>query len=172
MRRHFAPFIIEHHITSLLTILLGVLLLMRPRFIIGTGARFLGIMLIVVGVASFINRNGNSQSRDYSSCTSGFAFCLAGLVILTKYRSMLSIFPTVAGLLMVISGLINLSRSYDLGRAGERKWLVLAFGSLVGICFGILILIHPLKTIYWIARFTGVVFICSGLVDLFIRKMI
>ena len=156
-------------LSFILTILIGVLLVIRPRFAISTGARLLGVLLIAVGAATVILR-GASRYAGYSSYVSGFAFFLAGLVILTKYRSLLSIFPTVTGLLIVVNGLVNLLRSYDLGRAGARRWLLPALGSLIMVILGMYILIHPFKTIYLVARFAGVVLIYSGLVDLFIRN--
>ena len=169
-REKDSPAFEQRYLTPVLTILLGILLLVRPRFVIGTGARILGVLLMAAGILSFLSQRRNRQAGDYFLYASGFAYFLAGLIVLTKYRSILSIFPTVTGLLTVVSGLIHLSRSYELGRAGYRSWLFPALGSLIVVFLGMYILLHPFRTINLIARFAGADFIYNGLVDLFLRR--
>ncbi|MBO5570303.1 MAG: DUF308 domain-containing protein [Clostridia bacterium] len=160
----------KYMFSSVSMIVLGIALLARPGMVIHTGARILGICLMLIGIGAIFFQGRFNRYASYLSFVEGAAAFLAGAVIFARWRFILNILPTATGLLIIVNGLIDLSRCYGQGRAGERHWLFSAFLSLISIFFGLFIFVHPFATVNAVARYVGAIFIYHGILDLFIQR--
>ena len=154
---------------SLLMILLGLMLLGRPGLMIRSSAKLLGGALMAIGILRFVLREDLVRYGFSISLVMAVSCFLAGLLIFTRYRALTSILPTAAGFLIMISGAMDLSRSYARGQLGDRRWPLTALLSIVSIVFGLYIFLHPFSAVTMAARMIGAMFIYNAAVDLLIR---
>ena len=154
-------------IPAIVTILLGIMLLTRPAYVISRGMWLIGIALMAAGLLHILLR---AQSFGSLSVIGGITAILTGAVIFSRRRAIVSILPTAAGLMIIVSGLLNLTHSYGQGRFGEPKWLQTALLSVIEIALGLYIFIHPFKTVNMIARAVGCMFIYNGALELILGR--
>ena len=89
-------------VATVLYFLLGGYLLVNPLVISETIGRFLGILLIIHGMGNL------RQSRYGSGKAIGILTAVAGMVLVVIPRTLINTLLSVAGLVLLIVGIINL----------------------------------------------------------------
>ena len=168
--KRFQNYFERHFIPALIMIVLGIMLLSRPGYMIKSGAKLLGIAMVISGAVAIAMSRGLGRYAGGATIVGGAAAILAGLVLFARSRTFLTIFPTAAGLLIIVNGFLSLSGSYKEGRSGIRSWLLTAVLSLVAIGFGLYIFLHPFRTVEMAARIIGVMFIYEGVLEMVVKS--
>ena len=98
---------------SLLFIVTGIFLLLKPETVINYVCYVLGIILVLWGVVSIIQFFSDKNSTNYLSLNfifGAFVF-IFGIIILIKPSIIASIIPLLLGVWMIINGVTKLSYS-------------------------------------------------------------
>ena len=70
------------------------------------------------------------------------------------------------GIFIVIDGLLNLKRAFELHRLEYGRWFITLILSLVSVALGLLVVFQPYLAAEALIMLIGVVFIYEGLSDL------
>lgn len=153
-------------IFSLIFIVTGVFLLVKPETAINVVCYVLGIILVLWGVVSIIQFFSDKNSTNYLSLNfifGAFVF-IFGIIILIKPTIVASIVPLLLGVWMVINGVTKLS--YALSIYKETKNLLSIIGSIFIIVFGITLIFNPFEGAKGLVQIIGIALIVYSVLDL------
>lgn len=153
-------------IFSLLFIVAGVFLLLKPETAINIVCYVLGLILISWGVVSIIQFFSDKDSTSYLSISfifGAFVF-IFGLIILIKPSIIASIIPLLLGVWMVINGVTKLS--YSLSIYKESKKILPIIGALLIVIFGITLIFNPFEGAKGLVQIIGIALIVYSILDL------
>lgn len=153
-------------LAALLYIALGLVLLLWPGTTTTVICYAFGTILAVHGLVTIVS--------FFFSRTAGFAFELLlgivsgalGVLFLVQPQIIISILPIAIGLFIVVDGLVNLKRAFELRRLEYSRWGVTLALSLVSVGLGLLVLFHPYLAAEALVMVIGGVLIYEGVSDL------
>lgn len=153
-------------IFSLLFIVTGVFLLLKPETAINIVCYVLGVMLVLWGVVSIIQFFSDKNSTNYLSLSfifGSFVF-IFGIIILIKPAIIASIVPLLLGVWMVINGVTKLS--YALSIYKQTKNFISILFSIFIIIFGVTLIFNPFEGAKGLTQIIGIVLIVYSVLDL------
>lgn len=172
MREYLKNMKISFILAALLSIALGVVLLLWPGITTTVICYAFGAILAVHGLVSIVS--------FFFSRTGGFAFELLlgivsgalGVLFLVQPQIIISILPVAIGLFIMVDGLVNLKRAFELRRLEYGRWGVTLLLSLVSVGLGLLVLFHPYLAAEALVMVIGGVLIYEGASDLWAIFMV
>ena len=155
---------------SLLLIIMGIVLVVWPSPVISAVITLVGVGLMVGGVIAVIGwlRNRDTTVASYSRFGSGLLGIVAGIIITANPIKVASFFPVMIGVVILITGIINLVQSLDLRKMGYQRWVVPFILALVTILCGIAFITQPITALEIPVIAAGVMLIYDGLVSLWV----
>ncbi len=153
-------------IFSLLFIVTGIFLLLKPETAINIVCYVLGVILVLWGVISIIQFFSDKNSTNYLSLNfifGAFVF-IFGIIILIKPSIIASIVPLLLGVWMVINGVTKLS--YSLSIYKQSKSVFSIIGSILIIVFGIALIFNPFEGAKGLTQIIGISLIVYSVLDL------
>lgn len=158
------------------------------RIIFASGAMLIGIILLVwpstslliMGkcVGAFLALGGLAAAfmffRDHESATRSLLLLMAavmlicGIVIFLHPQDLVKLIPTIMGILVMISGLINLGETFVLTRNKYGKWWISLIVSIVTIAAGIFLVRNAFNLASLITRIAGGILVFDGISDLWV----
>ena len=153
-------------IFSLIFIVTGIFLLIKPETAINVVCYVLGIILVLWGVVSVIQFFSDKNSSNYLSLNfifGSFVF-IFGIIILIKPTIVASIVPLLLGVWMVINGVTKLSYALSIYR--ETKNILSILGSIFIIVFGITLIFNPFEGAKGLIQIIGIALIVYSVLDL------
>lgn len=172
MREYLKNMKISFLLAAVLYIVLGAVLVIWP----GTTATvvcyaFGGILTLygLVSIASFfLSRAAGFAFELFSGIVSG----ALGVLLLVRPEIVISILPVVLGLFILVDGLVNLKRAFELRRLEYPRWMVSLVLSLVSLVLAAVVLFHPYLAAEALVQVIGGVFIYEGISDLWTIFMV
>lgn len=155
-------------LTAIVSILIGIVLVLFPVKLTFMICRLAGILLLLCGIVNivrYVTSKGETFFFRYDLVT-GVLLCLAALFVLTQSDLIISFIPTIAGIILLINGLINLQKAFNLKKAGLERWGIdLAFAAAT-ILLGLLIWLRPFDAVATTNIFIGICLILNGVSNL------
>ena len=154
-------------IGSVITILVGAILLFLPNLSNKVVGIITGVIFILFGLITaykYLKRDG---AKIYSSLNLVFAilYLILGLVIIIFPFSVVEFVTVCLGLFLVVNGATKINYGLWLKRGNSGAWLVtLVAGILLGV-LGIMIVFNPF-TAFALTQITGAFLIISGVLNL------
>ncbi len=166
------------HIFEMLLICgLGLTLILYPKRSLNAATVILGIALTVCGLVAagyyfFILRKKPEAGNGILVCILGVLGIIAGLIVIIAPNLIKKLFPSVAGILVAFSGILNLVKAIDVKKEEEeakerfKEWPILLGLSLVAIALGVLIFINPFQKESTLVILVGSVLIYNGVLGI------
>ena len=151
---------------SLLFIVTGVFLLLKPETAINIVCYVLGVILVLWGVVSIIQFFSDKSSDNYLSISfifGAFVF-IFGIIILIKPSIIASIVPLLLGVWMVINGVTKLSYSLSVYKVSKNIFSII--GALLIVIFGVTLIFNPFEGAKALTQIIGIALIVYSLLDL------
>ena len=151
---------------SLLFIVTGVFLLLKPETAINIVCYVLGVILVLWGVVSIIQFFSDKNSTNYLSLSfifGAFVF-IFGIIILIKPSIIASIVPLLLGVWMVINGVTKLSYSLSVYKVSKNIFSII--GALLIVIFGVTLIFNPFEGAKALTQIIGIALIVYSLLDL------
>ncbi len=153
---------------GLICMIIGIIDLVNPERMLNIIAYALGISAIIGGlifVIMYLARDvkHNLGNNDFLN---GVVSIVVGIVILLKWRELMTIVPIVLGVLIIVSGCIKLQDSIDLKKLGHPMFTAMLILALVFIIFGAVLVANPFESEILLLRLIGVALIIAGMTDL------
>lgn len=168
----------HYFISTILYTLLGIVLLCFPGITTKTICFTLAVILILIGIGyiiSYIKKDFRNLYNQYDLVI-GISAVLGGICIFLFVEMLLSILPIGLGIAVLLSGVMKFQRSLDMMRAKYSRWWIFLILSLLSAGLGVLLILHPFKSVLITVRVIGAVMIWNGITDVitgvfFIKKM-
>ena len=158
-------------IISLIFILFGLMLMLRPDTIMSAVSLILGIICIIIGILKGINYYNSGKQDNYLLAIAIISIIL-GIIVMFCGNIIFSLFRLLIGIWIIYSGFRDLQTTIIWKDYKSRLWLLTLILSIVMIIGGVYILISDgvmLQIIGTIIMVYGVIDIIENLV--FIKKI-
>lgn len=164
----FKDFKKEMVMTTIIYIVIGIILIVWP----GTTAKVVSYIIAgaitvsgVINLVKYARQDLISSSRGHSFAV-GAVLVAAGIYLFLRPETIISIFPSILGLFVLVNGFMKLQNTIDVARTGYEKWWAVFILSIVNIAIGIIVLVNPFETATLLIRIIGAGLVYSGLSDL------
>lgn len=153
--------------TSILFILLGVFLYLRPDLANKTIGYILGALILIAGASGILNHISNKNGLKIFKFDLIFAVLsfILGLFIIINPFSVMNFLTIGLGIWFLISGVLRLSYSFDLKKHKENYWLLTFVISIIKIIFGIMLIFNPFASGILLTEILGLFIIAFGLLN-------
>lgn len=161
-------------ISSLLCVVLGLVLVIRPGLSMRIVCTAVGAVLIVAGVTRMIDYFASRDGSMYAQVNLVFGIVLAvvGVWIVVKPDTVRAIIPIIVGIVIVIHGLHNIKQAMELWRDKYDKWWVACIMGVLTVGFGVLLICRPFAAIDTVIMMIGIFLIYDGISNIWIVSRI
>lgn len=142
-------------IATIIYIVLGVILIVKPTTALEIVAFITGIVFLAIGIIKIIDYfilQGNYDFYNYELIHGLVAFVI-GIIILTYARQVSEIFVVLVGIWITYSGLMNLTLSMKLSVAKISTWVIVFVLSVIMMVGGIYIIAAPEAMVVLVGAF-------------------
>ena len=149
-------------------IIFGLALLIWPGQTTGFILNFIGGILMALGVFRIVRYFVRSRNEAVYNMDLGLGGALAviGLLIFVFKGFLLSLVPTIVGVILLVVGLIKLQTALDFRRLGVVRWQFQLTIALISVVMGVVILINPFGAALLMTRMIGAAILAEGVGDL------
>ncbi|MBR0430993.1 DUF308 domain-containing protein [Candidatus Saccharibacteria bacterium] len=147
---------------SLITMILGILLIAWPDIVIKVVAYVVGIFLIVKGAYQIINYFIIKGQNDFfnNSLLAGVISALIGLTLLLIGEEIANVFRIVIGVWMIYESLVRINTSIKLHAANISTWKYTLIFALMMLVLGVFVTFYNgavLTLIGWMMILAGLI---------------
>lgn len=148
--------------SGLVTVIIGVILFLMPGKALATILRFVGIILIIMGVLHMLSAfKENSESTQGEKAVALIAI-IAGAVVLLFPGFIVSLFPLIAAAAIILNGISNLMKAIDAKKSGDSGWMAMCILSIITVIAGIIVFRNPFSATKTLVRVIGAILIYNG----------
>ncbi len=170
MRHFFEKLSWQALLTPILFILTGAALAVWPQSSIKIICTAASLFMIGLGAICLY-----CYFRGRDDLFSGHVNLLCGILvisiafwIITRSNYFLSLLPILAGVTVIVHGLVDLRQALLLRQSRKNNWWITLIIAAAALCLGVIMLVNPFDTLVAIMIFIGIVLIAIGLSDLFV----
>ena len=153
-------------LTSMLFLILGILLILKPSETISVISILLGMVLFIMGFLKLVDYFTSKDKEDYLLIFALIATVL-GVIVLCSSDVITGIFRVVLGIWIIASGIRNFQTSLVWKEVKSGLWTVTVLCALLMIIAGIVILISTTLAI----RIVGIAIAIYAVLDIIARSI-
>lgn len=156
-------------IESIVTVILGILLIIWPNVVIKIIAYVVGVFFIVKGAYQVINYFMVKGQNDFfnNDLLAGVISILIGIAALVIGEELAQVFRVVIGIWMIYESLVRINTSIKLHAAGIDAWKYVLILSLIMLVFGVFITFYAgavVTLIGWAMILVGIIGIVGDVI--------
>ena len=161
---------ISKFVSSLIYILMGLALIMKPGLVEDAFCYILAAAAILIGIVKLIAYMATKVETRIAEDTNGFAvgisLILLGLFVLMKSTMFVLLVPFVLGFMITFKGIEGIQNVLNLKKFGfgYRKGVMAV--SVIIVIFGIVVMVNPFSTLKVLLVLLGIGLLASGVFDL------
>ena len=140
-------------------LLVGIFLLARPGASLVTAAKIIGGALVVIGAIGLINQLLHPEDRALPRVLVYAVEVVAGLVIFSAPGFVISLFPILVGIVVMVYGLSDVQTALRLKKEGHPTWARGMVLAVISVVLGLILLMNPFGTVSTLVRIIGIVLI-------------
>lgn len=160
---------LSENLMSLIYIVIGIIMLLNPKFVSDAINYLIGGFIILVGVFFVIRILQNKEFKDFSKLELLIALLCVGFGLFLMFNSslLISILPIGAGLLIFLDAISQIMKSFKLRKVGVRLWFINLFIGLIFFAFAIYLIVNAMNISYLVIRLIGVVLIIDAIFEFY-----
>ena len=152
-------------INNIILLVVGIILTIWPDETLDLAVNIVGSVVIIFGAVNlYMFFKGNN---DYLTLFIGILALIAGICIIVKSATIISIIHILIGVAVLADGITNIKTLLDI-KSDSKKWKILFISAIITSLFGILLILKPLFIADMIIRIGGIIIIIAALEGLLI----
>lgn len=155
-------------ITSLIStsfmLVLGILLLIKPDFIINIVSTIIGLIILVPGIVSLVDY---FKTKYSTNLVIGVVACIIGIVFIFNSKFVSSILPFILGIYFIINGISKLQYGIELRKNNVTKYMPSIITSILILVCGIILMVNPFGGAIAITKVLGIFMIIYSGLDIY-----
>lgn len=157
----------QSQIASIVTIILGIVLIVAPGGLLALVLGLLGWVLLLTGIGSIVSFVLNREMElGYGRLLAGIVQLIFGLWVIRNPGGLVSLTATVVGILMLVHAFSDLQYAVSAYRAGAERWWNCAISGGITLILALLLLFRPMGSAMTVASFAGICLVIDGVCDL------
>ena len=161
---------ISKFISSLIYILMGLALILKPELVEDAFCYILSAAAILMGIVKLVAYLATKVETRIAEDTNGFALgislILLGLFVLMKSTMFILLVPFVLGFMITFKGIEGMQNVLNLKKFGFGYQKGIMIVSLVITIFGLVVMVNPFSTMKILLVMLGIGLLASGVFDL------
>ena len=141
IRDKFRSFMRNKIVLAIASIVFGLILIVWQRSAVDSLVRILGIIMLAVG-AVFIVMYAAQKEKKGALLAAGIILAILGAFFLIKPDFVVKLFPFIMGLILVVSGVVDLVNGVNLPKGAYGKTGVVVVSVIIS-ALGVLCMFHP-----------------------------
>lgn len=158
-------------VISIIFVLLGTLLVVKPFETLGAISVILGVVFIAMGVLKLVEYYTSDPKEDYL-LVMALVTVIVGVLILFASDTILSLFRIILGIWILISGVMDLQIVLEWREFKSPYWIISLIFAILMMFAGIIVLVNKdilLKTMGIMVIFYGILDIIDRII--FMKKI-
>ena len=153
---------------TLLYVIMGVIMLLNPKFILDAVNYVVGVLVLVYGVIYIIRFLGKNDVNTLSkfNLLAGLLCIVFGAYILLNPTLLSSIIPFAVGILLLVDGIGKLRDSFIFKKTKYRRWWIGLVIAVIFVGFGIFMVVKAFEVSEFIIRIIGCFLILDAFSDI------
>lgn len=156
MSKFFDPTSRQNRLLGLVYLIFGILLCFFSRSILLTCTRIMGVCLVLYGIWCLYDYFIRRKSTAPGTFFVGLPCVVFGLVFAFSPESLLSIFPVLGGVMLIVNSIIQMQKAFTLKDYGFENWGIALVLAIVLMVAGVIVLLRPIQTLSFILKLVGV----------------
>lgn len=161
---------ISKFISSLIYILMGLALILKPELVKDAFCYILAAAAILMGIVKLVAYLATKVETRIAEDTNGFALgislILLGLFVLMKSTIFVILIPFVLGFMVTFKGIEGMQNVLNLKKFGFGYQKGAMIASLAITVFGIIVMVNPFSTMKILLVMLGIGLLASGAFDM------
>lgn len=153
-------------VISILFVVLGALLIIKPFEMVSVISILLGIVLFIIGFLKLVDYFTSKDKEDYL-LTFALVAAVLGVIVLSNSDVITGIFRTVLGIWIILSGIRNFQTSLVWKEVKSGLWTTTVLCALLMIIAGIVVLVSSTLAI----RIVGITIVIYAVLDIIARMI-
>ena len=161
-------------VSSILTALIGLVLLVMPKLTNKIIVYGIGIVLLVYGagrILRYIGRDAGRAMMDYDLSV-GLVCAVMGLFMLLYSKVVIGILPFVFGLFLIFGGARSIQTAFDIKRFRGSNWSVHLIVGIAFVIVGVIAIRDPFSAAATLTRFVGLSMLVQGIYMFIAGRMV
>ena len=154
-------------LASILTVIIGLILVLNPVNATVFICRTVGIILLATGLfitgSYFLNIG---QNVGGSSLIAGLIELALGIWISLRPDSFVQFLTVILGFIMLVHSFVMLQSAIEIKLFGIKRWWLLLITALLTLILGMIIIISPFTTIAVTMTIAGISLIADGIIGI------
>lgn len=158
----------NYSVSSLITLILGIVLIVWPDLSGALMCYMLGGALILMGgIQLLIYLRGNrAELSGRFKMMMGVILALLGIWICAKPEIVLGLIPAVLGIVLLMHAVQDLSYTIQIKNSGVERWWVALIATLITFALAVFLIMHPFLAFEMAMIYIGVGLVYNGISDL------
>jgi uncharacterized membrane protein HdeD (DUF308 family) len=148
---------------GVVTVILGLIVSLRPSGSLNVIAVLLGILMIISGIFHLIRVFDRAEQHRVWLGIAGLLYVVIGVVLIRHLNLTVAVIGLIVGLTWIIQGLAALFGGAAGSREGRGWWI---FFGIVSVAAGIVVVAAPVSSVTVLAVLLGIWFIVMGLFEI------
>ena len=167
LKKVFNVYLLESLICALASLGIGIFLLAKPEVATRTASMLIGIILIIVGLASIFNYALNEKFSFFRGhIIDGIVALLIAILLITNPFAITTMLTICVGIYLIFNGVIKMTYAISFNKAKEESWLVMLLMAIVSTFFGVAIIIHPFFANLYFTQTAGLFIVLHSIIEL------
>lgn len=173
MKEKFNEAINSVILSSVLTLILGLIIVIFPKISIDTLGIIVAIFMIMYGVAFvYLDIKAAQYYIPFDGFISGIVSVLIGILLLCKPAIVSVILTIVIGIWMIVSSINCIKIALKLTKT-NLPWVLILILGIIDLLAGIIVLVNPFEATVSLTLFAGIMLMVHSvinIIDMFIIK--
>lgn len=155
---------------AILCCVAGLILILWPGATMTFLCKALSIILICAGIVLLITffTAGDKSFFMSANFLLGLVVTIIGVWIFMRPEIFIALIPAIAGIMIIVGGVINLTQTVSLISASYRNWWVALILAVITILLGIFLIFYPLDAVGIAVRIVGVIMLYNGISNMWV----
>ena len=160
---------ISDSLMSLVYIIVGIIMVLNPKFVTDAINYVIGGLVILVGVIFVIKLLQDKDFKQFSKIELLISLLCIGLGLFIMFNSNLltSILPLAAGVLIFLDSISQMMKSFKLKKNKAKLWYINLIVGLIFFGFSLYIILNAMNVTYLVIRLIGIVLIIDAVFEFY-----
>ncbi len=164
LKNELKKIFITSMVTSIIMIVMGVFLLMKPDFVLTTLSTIIGIIVLIPGIISLVDY---FKTKYMPNLVIGVIASILGLIFIFNPKFISSILPFVLGIYFIINGLSKLQYAIEMKKNKVPEYAPSFISSILILGCGVLLIINPFSGAMAMTQVIGIFMIIYASLDIY-----
>ena len=147
-------------VNNIILLVVGIILTIWPDETLDLAVNLVGSVVVIFGIINLVMFF--KSNNDYLTLFIGILSLVAGICIIVKSATIISIIHILLGIAVLADGITNIKTLLDI-KNDSKKWKVLFISAIITTVFGLLLIFRPLFIADMIIRIGGIIIIIAAL---------